>query len=234
MRGAWIIALKDLRSDGRSREVVPAMVFFSIALVFVFSFALPPGAGRAPLPLPQAGAAAVRDIAGTILWISILFAAITGFGRNAAAEREGSRIEGLLLTPMDPAAIFVGKAMANFVFLVMVELVVIPVSVLFIDLPVSAVIPDLLPVVLMADIGMAAVGTLFAAASQYARARALILPLLLLPALLPIVLAASRLTSTALVVGDFKGEARWFILMAVFDVAFCAIGAVTFEFVIQE
>lgn len=210
------------------------MVFFSIALVFVFSFALPPGAGRAPLPVPQAGAAAVKEIAGTILWISILFAAITGFGRNAAAEKEGSRIEGLLLTPLDPAAIFVGKAMANFAFLLMVEVAVIPLFILFIDLPVKALLPHLVPVLLMTNIGMAAVGTLFAAASQYARARALILPLLLLPALLPIVLAASRLTSAALVAGDFRGEGRWFILMAVFDGAFCAIGAVTFEFVVQE
>lgn len=229
-----IVAMKDLRSDGRSREIAPAMIFFSIALVFVFSFALPPGAGRAPLPVPQAGAAAVREMAGSFLWISILFAAITGFGRNAAAEREGSNIEGLLLTPLDPSEIYAGKAMANFAFLVMVELVVIPVFILFIDLPVKALLPELIPVVLMADIGMAAVGTLFAAASQYARARALILPLLLLPALLPIVLAASRLTSAALVVGDFGGEGRWFILMAVFDVVFCTIGAVTFEFVIQE
>lgn len=210
------------------------MVFFSIALVFVFSFALPPGAGRAPLPIPQAGAAAVRDIAGTMLWMGILFSAITGFGRNAALEIEGSRIEGLLLSPVDPAAIFLGKAIANFAFLLLVQSVVIPVSILFIDLPVESLLPDLVPVLLMADIGIAAVGTLFAAASQYARARALILPLLMLPALLPIVLAASRLTSAALVNGGFRSEGRWFILMAVFDVAFCAIGAVTFEFVIQE
>lgn len=228
------IAAKDLRSDGRSREISPAMIFFAIALVFVFSFALPPGAGRAPVPVPQAGAAPVREIAGSFLWISILFSAIIGFGRNAAADREGSRIEGLLLAPIDPAALYAGKAVANLTFLLLAQAALIPVFILFIDVPPGLLFPHLLLVILLADIGMAAVGTLFAAASQYARAKALILPLLMLPALLPVVLGASRLTSALMLTGGFGGEARWFILMAVFDVVFLSIGAVTFEFVIQE
>ncbi|MCA1840739.1 MAG: heme exporter protein CcmB [Actinomycetota bacterium] len=226
--------MKDLRSETRAKEVAPAMALFSLALVFIFSFALPPGAGRAPAPLPVAGAVSALEIAGTFLWTALLFASITGFGRTAAMEREGSRIESLLLAPIDPAAIFVGKAIANIVFMFVVEVVMLPVFVILLDIDPGRIFPGVLMVALGADVGLASIGTLFGAASQYARARALILPLLCFPVLLPIVLAAARLTSTLLITGTTAGQGHWFILMAAYDVIFATIGTVTYGFVVQE
>ncbi|HLF70282.1 MAG TPA: heme exporter protein CcmB [Actinomycetota bacterium] len=234
MRRVFALARQDLLSEARSKEIAPAMVLFALALVFLFTFALPPGAGRAPVPPPVAGAVAVRDMAGTFLWIAILFAAIIGFGRSAAEEKEDSRIDGLLLAPVDPAALFLGKLLANFTFLVILEAAALPFFIVFLDIDPTLLLPGVLPILLLANLGLADIGTLFGAASQHARARALILPLLSFPILLPIVLGASRLTSDLMLTGGFATEGRWFILLTVFDLVTLAIGMVTFEFVIQE
>jgi len=210
------------------------MVLFGLILVFLFTLDFPPGAGRAPVPGPAAGAVGSRELAGAFLWVSLLFAGILGFGRNAAVEREGSRIEGLLLAPVDPAALFAGKALANFCYLWLLEAVLFPVFVVFFDVSPGLLLPGILLVALAANIGLAAAGTLFGAASQYVRARELVLPLLLFPVILPLVLAAERLTASLLTGAGLATQAHWFMLMAAFDLAIPAIGAVAFEYVISE
>jgi heme exporter protein B len=234
VRRALAIAAKDLRSDARAKEILPAMVFFALVLVFLFTFPLPPGSGRARVPSPRAGAIGVREVAAAFLWASILFSGVVGFGRSASAEREDARIEGLLLAPVDPAAVFAGKFVANFVQLVAMEAVLVPAFVLFFDVPVALLFPGIVPVVLGADVGLAAVGTLLGAASQYVRARELILPLLAFPAMLPVVLAAIRLTGSLLTTGGFARQGSWFALLVATDAAFLAIGAVTYEHVVNE
>ena len=234
MRAVAALAAKDLRSEARATEVAPAMVLFALVLVFLFTFLLPPGAGRAPVPEPRAGAVGARETAGAFLWASLLFAGILGFGRNAALEREGSRIEGLLLAPVDPAALFAGKALANFAYLWVMEAMLLPVFLVFFDVDPGFLLPEVLLVLVGANLGLAAAGPLFGAASQYARAREVVLPLLLFPVVLPLVLAAMRLTGSLLTSGTFLGEERWFILMLAFDVAIPAVGAVAFEYVVHE
>lgn len=234
MRKALALAAKDLRAEARAKEIAPSMVLFALVLVFLFTFGFPPGAGRAPIPEPRAGAIASREIAGVFLWAALIVAAVVGFGRNAALEREGGRIEGLLLAPVDPAALFFGKALGNFLYLLVMELVMLPVFVLFFDVRPGALFPEILPVLLLANVGLSSVGTLFAAASQYARVKEVILPLIAFPILLPVVLASARLTSSLLLSGNFSGQARWFVLLAAFDLSVTAIGAVAFEYVIHE
>ncbi len=233
LRHVLALAGKDLRSEARAKEVAPPMVLFALVLVFLFTFHLPPGAARAPVPEPRAGAVATREIVAAFLWSSVLFAGILGFGRTASAEREDARIEGLLLAPVDPAALFAGKALANLIYLTVTEAAVLAAAVLFFDVA-PGLLPSMAVVAMSANIGLAAAGTLFGAVSQYARARELVLPFLLFPVILPLVLAATRLTSSLLVTGDFSGEARWFVLTAIFDLALCALGAVTFEYVVNE
>lgn len=234
MRKTFAVAVKDLRGETRAREVAPAMLLFALVLVFLFTFSLPPSAGRAPVPEPRAGAVGAREVAGAFLWTAILFAGIVGFGRNAAAEREGNRIEALLMAPVDPAALFAGKAFANFVFLCLMEAVLFPLFTLFLDIAPGLVFPGIIAVALAVNAGLAATGTLFGAASQYARAREVVLPLLAFPVMLPLVIAGSRLTSALLMTGGFGAEARWFMLLVAFDLSISAIGAVTFEYVIRE
>jgi heme exporter protein B len=234
MRKALTIAVKDLRSETRAKEIAPAMVMFAIVLVFLFTFTLPAGAGRAPVPEPVAGAVPSREVAGTLLWAALLFAGIVGFGRSAASEREGGRIEALLLAPIDPAALFAGKALANLVYLSVMEVVLFPIFLLFMDLLPHLLFPEIILVALLVNVGLAAVGTLFGAASQYARAREVVLPLLAFPVMLPAILGAARLTSSLLVSGTLTGSAGWLLLLLVFDLVISAVGAVTFEYVIRE
>jgi heme exporter protein B len=234
MRKAWTIAAKDLRSETRAKEIAPAMVLFAIVLVFLFKFTLPAGAGRAPVPAPVAGAVPSREVAGSLLWAALLFAGIVGFGRSAASEREGGRIEALLLAPVDPAALFAGKALANFVYLSAMEVILLPIFLLFMDLRPQLLFPEMILVGLLVNVGLAAVGTLFGAASQYARAREVVLPLLAFPVMLPAVLGAARLTSSLLVTGTLAGNAGWLVLLLAFDLVISAVGAVTFEYVIRE
>jgi heme exporter protein B len=228
------LAAKDLRGESRARRIAPVMVIFALCLVFLLTFALPPGALRAPVPEPRAGAIGARDITGLLLWTSIFFAGVIGFGRSASADREGSAADGLLLAPVDPAALYTGKLIGNLAFLTAAELVAIPLFMLFANADATALLPGLLPVAVVANLGLAAVGTLFGAATQHAEARSLMLPLLTFPLALPVILGASKLTSTLLIEHSFGTEGRWFILLAVFDLIFVTLGAVTFEFVIQE
>lgn len=234
MKKALAIAAKDIRGETRAKEIAPAMVLFALVLVFLFTLALPPSAGRAPVPEPRAGAVGAREVSGAFLWSALLFAAIVGFGRNAAAEREGNRIEALIMAPVDPAALFAGKALANFVLLCALELVMLPVFTLFLGIAPSLLFPEIIAVALAVNVGLAASGTLLGAASQYARAREVVLPLLAFPVMLPLVLAGSRLTSSLLMTGAFGSEARWFVLVGAFDLSITAIGAVAFEYVIRE
>lgn len=234
MKKLAAIARADLRSDARSKEVAPTMILFALCLVFLFSFSVPPGAGRAPVRAPVAGMVGVRDISGIIVWISVLFAGVLGFGRNASADHERARMDGLVLAPVDPALLFAGKALANFCFLSFVEIVLFPVFLVFLDFSPAALVPEIVVVAGAANVGLAASGALFGAASQYSRTRSVLLPLLIFPVVLPVLLGASRLTSMLLTAGRFGNEARWLALVAVFDVIFVTIGAVLYEFVIQE
>lgn len=234
MRTILALAARDLRAESRARQIAPVMLVFALCLVFLLTFALPPGALRAPVPVPLAGAIPAREIAGLLLWTAIFFAGVIGFGRSAAMDRESAAGDGLLLAPVDPAALYLGKFLGNLAFLTATQLVAIPLFMLFANVPVASLFPGLLAVVLVANIGLAALGTLFGAATQHAEARSMMLPLLTFPLALPVILGASKLTSTLLIEQGFGSEARWFILLAVFDVVFVTLGAVTFEFVIQE
>lgn len=234
LRKMLVVAGKDLRSEARAREIAPPMLLFGLTLVFLFTLNFPPGSGRAPVPGPLAGAVGSRELAGAFLWVSLLFAGILAFGRNASTEREGNRIEGLLLSPVDPAALFAGKAIANFCYLCVLEAVLLPIFVLFFDVSPGPLLPGILLVALATNIGLAGAGTLFGAASQYVRARELVLPLLLFPVILPLVLGAQRLTSSLLTGQGLASQGQWFMLMGAFDLAIVAIGAVAFEYVVTD
>jgi heme exporter protein B len=233
LKGALAVAAKDLRSEARAKQVAPLMITFALSLVLLFTFTLP-SAGPILAAVPAAGTVAVREIMGTLLWTSLLLACVIGFGRSAAIETEANLVEGLLMAPIDPAAVFTAKAGSNFIFLTATEMLMFPALALFGNLGFGTLRPEIIMVALLANLGMAAVGTLLGAASQLSTARSLILALLTFPVLLPVILGASKLTSTLFVQGNVAGQGHWFILIGVFDVIFLTLGAVTFEFVIGE
>ena len=180
MRGTVsALVRKDLALERRSFESVPAMLMFSISTFVLFHFGLDRGS--------LAG-----DLASGVLWVTLLLAAVLGMNRLFVAEREQGGFDGFLMAPVDRTALFVAKAAVLFGFLVAVELVAVPAFVILLLEPgIGQALPELLAVLLLADAGIAVVGTLIGALGVQTRARDLIIPLIALPLLVPVVIAAA-------------------------------------------
>jgi heme exporter protein B len=222
---ATIAALlaKDLALELRTREAVPAMVLFSITTYVVFHF----GLDRNTID---------GDLAAGVLWVTILFSAILGINRLFVAEHEQGGFDGFLLAPVDRTAMFVAKAIALFAFLCVVELIAVPAfAVLLLGPSLGQALPELLLVLVAANVGIAVVGTLVAALAIQTRARDLMVPLLVLPMLVPVVLGASRASAPLLAqggAGALPGD--WLALLALYDLLFALIAYAVFDFLLED
>ncbi|OLD99667.1 MAG: hypothetical protein AUG91_06245 [Actinobacteria bacterium 13_1_20CM_4_69_9] len=203
------LARKDLLLELRARDTLPAMLLFVVSTLVVFHFVLP---------------AESSDLAATgLLWVALLFTALLGLSRSFAAEREQGVIDGLVLAPSDRSAIWLGKALSILAFLGLAEVIALPAYALFFR-PVDA---GLVGGVVLADVGIAAVGTLLAAMATASRARELLLPLLFLPLAIPIVIGG--------VGASVSGEpARYLGLLGLYDALFAIICWASFEYVVTE
>lgn len=221
-----VLARKDLRVESRGRDTLPPMLAFSFAVVLVLAFTV-----------PEKGEIA-DDVLGTILagflWVTILFAGLIGFARTFEIEREEGAIDALLLVPVDRSGLFLAKGIANLVFIVLVEVLIVPIFVVLFDLDVGSW-PILLLVLALGDLGFVVVGTLFSSIAAQTRSRELILPLLALPALVPVFIASVELTSDLFAGADFGAitERGWFGILLAFDLLFGIVGSLVFEFAID-
>jgi heme exporter protein B len=203
------LARKDLLLELRARDTLPAMLLFVVSTLVVFHFVLPSGSS---------------ELAATgLLWVAILFTALLGLTRSFAAEREQGLIDGLVLAPSDRSAIWLGKTLSILVFLGLAEIVAIPAFGLFF----GGVDAALIAGVALADLGIAAVGTLLAAMAAASRARELLLPLLFLPLAIPIVVGGVGASVT-----DDPG--RYVGFLGLYDALFAIICWASFEYVVTE
>jgi len=203
------LARKDLLLELRARDTLPAMLLFVVSTLVVVHFALP---------------AHSSELAATgLLWVALLFTALLGLSRAFAAEREQGVIDGLVLAPSDRSAIWLGKALSILAFLALAEVIALPAYGLFFR-PVNGA---LVGGVALADVGIAAVGTLLAAMATASRARELLLPLLFLPLVIPVVVGG---------VGASIAEepARYLGLLGLYDALFAIICWASFEYVVTE
>ena len=214
---------KDLALELRTRESVPAMVLFSVTTYVVFHF----GLDRDTLD---------GDLASGVLWVTLLFASILGINRLFVAEHEQGGFDGFLLAPVDRTALFVSKALSLFAFLCIVELVAVPAfAVLLLGPSPGQALPGLLLVLLLANAGVAATGTLVAALAIQTRARDLIGPLLALPLLVPVVLASARATTPLLQQGGAQPlPGDWLAVLALYDLVFALIAYAVFDFLLED
>jgi heme exporter protein B len=214
---------KDVALERRSFESVPAMLMFSISVFVLFHFGLDRGS--------LAG-----DLAAGVLWVTLLLAAVLGMNRLFVPEREQGGFDGFLLAPVDRTALYVAKATLLFGFLVLVELVAVPAFVILLLEPgIGQALPELIAVLLLADAGIAVVGTLVGALGVQTRARDLIIPLMALPLLVPVVIAAAEATGPLLEaggVGDFR--VRWLGVLALYDAVFGLLAYAVFDFLLEE
>ena len=221
-RRAWVVVWKDLLVERRSKETLNALFFFSLLLLFVCQFALGPDRERLAATLPG------------LLWLGFILAGLLGLGRTFVVERENDCWEGLLLAPGDKSAIYVGKLAGNLLLMLVVEAMLLALFVIFFNLEIAAALPGLALVVLLGTVGLAAVGTLFAAMTAQVRARELLFPVLLLPVQVPVLLGTVKATEAVLLGEPLGAVAHWLKLLAAADVIYVAAGVLTFDFLLES
>ena len=220
-RQVGTLVWKDLRVEMRSREIVYTMAFFAAMVVLIFSFAF----------LKEADV--VGDVAPGILWVSIAFAGTLGLSRGFDRERESDTMRGLLLAPASRTAIFLGKALSILVYMLLVEVVVVPMVAFLFEVPLFDHPLALTSTMLAGSFGFAAVGTVFAAMLLRSRSRDVLLPVVLYPVLVPLLIACTRSTG-ALIDGDL--DSVWFLLrfIGLFDGVFVVVALWIFESLVIE
>lgn len=220
LRSIWAIVWKDLAAELRSRELFSAMMVFSLLVIVIFNFAL------------ELDITTRRSVTSGVLWVTFAFAGTLGLNRSLNMEREQGCLDGLLLAPVDRAAIYFGKALSNLAFMLIVEAIVLPVYSFLYN--VNLFSAALLGIILMGSIGYTAVGTLLATMSVQTRTRDVLLPILLFPVVLPVLIAAVKASGGVLSGDDASSILPWVNLMIVYDVVFIAVAFMGFEFVVQE
>jgi heme exporter protein B len=222
MRAVGALLRKELLVELRTLESVPGMSLFAVSTYVVFHFAL----NRGHLE---------GDLAAGVLWVTLLFAAILGVNRLFVADAEQGGFEGFLLAPVDRTAMLVAKLLTLLGFLVVLELVAVPAFALLLGPPLGHGLPALLGVLALADLGVAAVGTLVGALAVRTRARDLLGPLLALPLLVPVAIAAARASSPLLASGHGGApEVRWLLMLGLYDLVFGLIAYAVFDFLIED
>jgi heme exporter protein B len=217
VRVAIAVARKDLRSEWRTRELVPALAQFVVLALVIANFGFQIDPRNAP------------SIAPGILWLALVFAGLVAFGRTFAAEREQASLEAMLMTPASPVAIFAGKAIAATALLVVCEAVMLPALSLFFGAPFSLAV---ISAVLLATFGMAALGCMFAAMVARIRARELMLPLLTLPLWIPFIVAGGQAVQSAMGLPGNYDQAM--ALLLDFDILFVVLTSLAARFVLDE
>jgi heme exporter protein B len=222
-RAVGAVVRKDLLVERRTGEVAPAMLLFSISTFVLFHFAL----DRRSVD---------GDLAAGVLWVTLLFAAVLGIVRLFVAEREQGGFDGFLLAPVDRTALFVAKATVLFCFLAAVELVAVPAfAILLLGPSPWQALPDLILVLVLADLGIAVAGTLVGALGIQTRTRELIVPILALPLLIPLVIAAARATSPLLLEGGAAAiPGRWLLVLGLYDLVFGLVAFAVFDFLLED
>ena len=213
---------KDLRAELRTLQSLPAMALFAVTTFVIFRF----GLDRTSLS---------GSLASGVLWATLLFAAVLGINRLFVAEREEGGFDAIRLAPIDRTALFAAKAAALLTYLVVLELIVVPVfAVFFLDS--AAALPPLALVLLLADLGLAATGTLISSMAVNSRARDLLVPLVLLPLIVPLMIAATGATEPLLAVGGpaYDRFGTWLMVLGLYDLIFGLVGYAVFDFLLED
>lgn len=220
LRAMGAVIWKDLAAEWRSREILSAMLVFALLVILIFNFAL------------ELDPATRSEVTAGVLWVTLTFAGTLGLNRSMAIEKDRGCLDGLLLAPVDRTAIYFGKALSNWIFMLTVALIVLPVySALY---NTNLFQPGLILVILLGSEGYVAVGTLLASMAVQTRTRDIMLPILLFPVIIPVILSAVKASG-----GYLQGLAMteiqpWLTLLIAADVIFTALAFMVFDFVVEE
>lgn len=218
----WVIAAKDLRTEYRSRQAFLTTLFFALLILMIFQFAFDPGSE------------VIREVSAGILWVALLFPGVIQLNRSFQKEGEEGTLQGVLLSPVDRGVLFLGKFLANWTFLVVVDLVTLLAFLILFDLAVGWGLLWIVVLLLLASAGFTAVGTLFAAMVSSIRTREVLLPILLFPIIVPALMAAVNGTQEVLIQQVPGPPSQWIQLLVGFDVIFLAACFLVFDYVVED
>lgn len=222
LAAAWLVARKDLTIEFRTRTAFLSAAALALLGLVVFYFAWDPTA------------VASIDMAPGVLWMVFTFAAMLGLQRSFGVESAERAIDGLLVSPVDREAIYLGKAMANFVFVLAIEAIALPAVTLFYNLPLDRGILAVAAVGVLAVLGIVAVGTLFASMAVNTRLAELLLPMLSLPFFVPVVITAAQSTARLLAGRPVAEIAPWLKILVAFDIVFITACTLAFPYTLEE
>jgi len=213
---------KELLVEARGRETVLAGAVFALLVLVVFNFAF-------DLRVEN-----VAAVAPGVLWVTVTFAGVLSLGRSFSRERDRRTLDGLLLAPIDRSALYLAKVVASVASMLLVEVIALPAFIGLFNLTVD--LPLLVAALVLGTLGLAGVGTLFAAIAAHTRARDVMLPLLLFPIQVPVILATVKSTGAAIRVPglDPPELGQWLGLLIAFDALFLGLSVVLFDYAIEE
>jgi heme exporter protein B len=221
LRDAYLLLRKDLILELRRRESLLTMFFFGTLLLFVFHFSFDLVPDR------------VSEMAPGLLWLAFLFTGTLGLAQLFGAERENQCLDALLLSPLDRGALFLAKVCFNFILMLLVEIVVIPLFWILFNLQTWNLLPRIFLISLLGTAGFCVLGTIMSAITLRARARELLLPLVLFPLMIPVILATIQCLGAVFRAGEIGDALPWLRLLIGFDVIFLTLGVLVFDWVIE-
>jgi len=221
VRAAAVLLAKELRLEFRTRELLNATVVFCLVVVILFSYAFEPTAAES------------RRYGPGLLWIAFLFAGSLMLHPSFAREQANDTLDALRMAPVSSFAILLGKLLANFIFLSLAELVLVPVFAVLYNVSLAGIVGRLILILALGTLGLIATGTVFSAISAHARMRELLLPLLLLPILAPL-LAAATFATAALFADEPTLDRTWVSVLAAFDIVFLTAAWLLSDFLLEE
>jgi heme exporter protein B len=220
LKAVSAIAWKDLAAELRSRELLTAMLVFSTLVILIFYFAL------------DLDTKTRNTITAGVLWVTFAFAGTIGLNRSMAIEKDRGCLDGLLLAPVDRTAIYFGKVISNLVFMLIVEVITLPVYSIFYNVNLFNL--GFIGVILLGSIGYTAVGTILSTMTVQARTRDMLLPILLFPVLIPVLVAAVKASGGFLQGAEMVDILPWLNILIVYDAIFIALAFMVFDFVVEE
>jgi len=213
------ITWKDILSELRTREIVFSVLVFTLLVIVIFNFAF--GGGQDT----------IQTVAPGMLWVTFTFAGVLSLNRSFIIEKEEGCLEGLMVCPVSREVIYVGKMLASLLFMLSVEAVALPIFAVLFNLDISF---QLIVITLLTTVGFVAVGVLFSALAINTKAREMVLPLLFLPIVIPLVIAAVQGSELALSGESWSEIASWLQIIGAFDIIFLVVSLLVFSYAIEE
>jgi len=221
LRDAWTIASKDLSNELKTKQTIGMMVIFSSLVILIFSFAFDPTNNMVKAVIPG------------LVWLITVFSGVLGLNRSFLSEHENDALTGLRSAPIDPSSIYLGKVLANFTLVTAVQLISIPVLFILFDYHFFGKITWFILVIVIGTLGFIIIGTFLAALSANAKNSEMLLPVLLLPLLSPLMIAAVQATRIILENETITNAVSWLRLMSAYDLLFLAACFFLFEFIME-